>query len=128
MGTVTLGRYLWHWVSQSGLLQYADANDYSQIIGQLFTAWVADRWGRRVSLYFTLCCVYIGVAAEMASQSHNDYTGAKLIMGFASGGLQAAVSTFVSEVAPRELRGFFIGMSAFERKLPVSLLTITFAN
>ncbi|OJJ43529.1 hypothetical protein ASPZODRAFT_135987 [Penicilliopsis zonata CBS 506.65] len=84
-----------------------------QIIGQLVTASLADRWGRRFALYFTLFCVYVGVAVELASGSHNDFTGAKILMGFASGALQAAVPTFVSEVAPSEARGFFIGLAAF---------------
>jgi MFS family permease len=60
--------------------------------------------------------VYLGVMTEILSRNRNDYTGAKILMGCATGMMQVVVPTYVAEIAPREIRGITIGMFSFNRK------------
>lgn len=54
--------------------------------------------------------------AEILSRNKNDYTGAKIIMGTATGMMQVVVPTYVAEITPREIRGITIGLFSFNRK------------
>lgn len=63
--------------------------------------------------------VYLGVMTEVLSRNKNDYTGAKIIMGSATGIMQAVIPTYIAEITPREIRGITIGLFAFTRKSSV---------
>jgi MFS family permease len=67
-----------------------------QFLGQLFAGWFADRYGRTKSIYLMIFNVYIGVMTEVLSQNKNDYTGAKIIMGSATGIMQVVIYTYVA--------------------------------
>lgn len=68
---------------------------------------------------------YIGVMTEILSQNKNDYTGAKILMGVATGMMQVAIPTYVAEITPREIRGITIGLFSFNCELFLaSLLSI----
>lgn len=60
--------------------------------------------------------VYLGVMTEILSQNRNDYTGAKIIMGVATGLMQVVIPTYVAEITPFEIRGITVGAFAFNRK------------
>jgi MFS family permease len=90
---------------------------YRQFAGQLFAGWFSDRYGRTKTIYLMIFNVYIGVMTEILSQNKNDYTGAKILMGTATGILQVAVPTYVAEITPREIRGITIGLFSFNCKL-----------
>lgn len=62
--------------------------------------------------------IYLGVMVEILSKNKNDYTGAKIIMGTATGMMQVAVSTYIAEIAPREIRGISLGLFSFNRTFP----------
>lgn len=96
------------------------AGSCRQFLGQLFAGWFSDRFGRTKTIYLMTLFVYLGVMTEILSQNRNDYTGAKIIMGVATGMMQVAVPTYVAEVTPREIRGITVGCFAFYRKLPTS--------
>lgn len=40
-------------------------------------------------------------------------SGAKIIMGSATGMMQAVIPTYIAEITPREIRGITIGLFAF---------------
>jgi MFS transporter, SP family, general alpha glucoside:H+ symporter len=88
-----------------------------QFLGQLFAGWFADRFGRRAGIYLMVFNVYIGVMTEILSQNKNDYTGAKIIMGSATGIMQVVIPTYVAEITPREIRGITIGLFSFNLSL-----------
>lgn len=87
-----------------------------QFIGQLFAGWFADRFGRTKAIYLMILNVYLGVMTEVLSQNKNDYTGAKIIMGTATGIMQVVIPTYVAEITPREIRGITIGLFSFNCK------------
>lgn len=62
--------------------------------------------------------IYLGVMVEILSKNKNDYTGAKIMMGTATGMMQVAVPTYIAEIAPCEIRGISLGLFSFNRKLP----------
>lgn len=90
-----------------------------QFSGQLFAGWFADRFGRRKAIYLMILIVYLGVMTEILSQNKNDYTGAKIIMGVATGMMQVVIPTYVAEICPREIRGISIGLFSFNREFNV---------
>ncbi|KAL7420436.1 hypothetical protein Q5752_004386 [Cryptotrichosporon argae] len=96
------------WAGVFGIMQFA---------GQVFAGFVSDRFGRRVGLYTTILACYIGVTVEIVSQNYKDYTGAKVIMGAATGMLQVVCPTYVAEVTPKEIRGITVGLFAFALSL-----------
>ena len=67
-------------------------------------------------MYLMVITVYLGVMTEILSRNKNDYTGAKIIMGVATGIMQVVVPTYVAEITPREIRGITIGLFSFNRK------------
>lgn len=87
-----------------------------QFSGQMFAGWFSDRFGRTKTIYLMLLLVYLGVTTEVLSQNRNDYTGAKIIMGVATGMMQVAIPSYVAEITPREIRGVTVGCFAFYRK------------
>lgn len=87
-----------------------------QFLGQLFAGWFADRFGRTKTIYLMVVNVYLGVMTEILSQNKNDYTGAKILMGTATGIMQVVIPTYVAEITPREIRGITIGLFSFNRK------------
>jgi hypothetical protein len=88
-----------------------------QFSGQLFAGWFADRYGRSKCIYLMIFSTYIGVMTEILSQNKNDYTGAKILMGVATGMMQVAIPTYVAEITPREIRGITIGLFSFNCEL-----------
>lgn len=87
-----------------------------QLLGQLFAGWFADRFGRRRCIFLMVFNIYIGVMTEVLSRNRYDYTGAKILMGSATGMMQVLIPTYVAEVAPRDIRGITIGVFGFNRE------------
>lgn len=96
------------WAGLFGLMQF---------LGQLFAGWCSDRFGRTKTIYLMIFNVYIGVMTEVLSQNKNDYTGAKILMGAATGIMQVVIPTYVAEITPREIRGITIGLFSFNLSL-----------
>jgi hypothetical protein len=84
-----------------------------QFVGQLLTASMCDRFGRRYGLYAISLITYVGVTLEVVSPNFKVYTVAKVVMGIATGALTVSVPTYVAEVAPREIRGGALGVFSF---------------
>ena len=82
----------------------------------MFAGWFSDRFGRCKAVYLMVFNVFLGVMTEILSQNKNDYTGAKILMGTATGMMQVIIPTYIAEITPREIRGITIGFFAFDRK------------
>lgn len=100
-------------IAASTLSLWAGLFGLMQFLGQLFAGWFADRFGRRKCIYLMVLNVYLGVMTEILSRNKNDYTGAKIIMGSATGIMQVVIPTYVAEITPREIRGITIGLFSF---------------
>jgi MFS family permease len=81
-----------------------------QMFGQAFGGWQSDYFGRRFCLYSVVFWTYLGVTLEIISQNWRMWTGAKIVIGFATGVMQSVVPTYVAEVAPRECRAINLGL------------------
>ncbi|KAL2877039.1 hypothetical protein SGCOL_007660 [Colletotrichum sp. CLE4] len=79
--------------------------------GALFSTWLANRVGRRFSLIIASLLVFIGVALQAAASGHIEamYVG-RLIAGIAIGIASSVNPLYVSENAPRGIRGLLTGL------------------
>lgn len=77
------------------------------------TGWAADRFGRRASLIFTGLLTIVGVVFQASSSAHGSlavmYVG-RFIAGLACGAASTLTPLYISECAPRAIRG---GLIAF---------------
>ncbi|KAK7708840.1 hypothetical protein SLS57_008901 [Botryosphaeria dothidea] len=92
--------------------------------GALFSTWLANRIGRRMSLILASIIVFIGVAFQAGASGHIQllYVG-RLIAGIAIGIASSVNPLYISENAPRGIRGLLTGL--YQLTL-VSGLTIAF--
>ncbi|KAL3426976.1 Quinate permease 11, partial [Phlyctema vagabunda] len=79
--------------------------------GSLAAYWFADRFGRRPSLLFAALITIIGVVFQGASTGHLPvlYIG-RLVAGFGVGAASMLTPLYVSENAPRAIRGGLTGL------------------
>ncbi|KAJ0311315.1 hypothetical protein COL5a_002268 [Colletotrichum fioriniae] len=79
--------------------------------GALFSTWLANRVGRRFSLIIASILVFIGVALQAAASGHIEamYVG-RLVAGIAIGIASSVNPLYVSENAPRGIRGLLTGL------------------
>ncbi|RSH89999.1 hypothetical protein EHS25_001332 [Saitozyma podzolica] len=113
----TMGYYIpatdSYFVEAWKISMWAGVYAVSQFVGQLLTASMCDRFGRRYGLYAISLITYVGVTLEVVSPNFKVYTVAKVVMGIATGALTVSVPTYVAEVAPREIRGGALGVFSF---------------
>ena len=78
--------------------------------GCLFSVWLANHLGRRLSLIFASILVFIGVALQAAASGHiaSIYVG-RFVAGVAIGIASTVNPLYVSENAPRGIRGLLTG-------------------
>ncbi|KAK6597094.1 quinate permease [Botrytis cinerea] len=102
------------------LAPVAQANLLSNIVstlqagcffGSLFSYYVADRWGRRPALLLAAGVTILGVVIQCASDGHISalYVG-RLVGGLGVGAASMLTPLYVSENAPRAIRGALTGM------------------
>ncbi|KAI3559678.1 hypothetical protein CABS01_13399 [Colletotrichum abscissum] len=79
--------------------------------GALLSTWLANRVGRRFSLIIASVLVFIGVALQAAASGHIEamYVG-RLVAGIAIGIASSVNPLYVSENAPRGIRGLLTGL------------------
>ncbi|KAI8241003.1 hypothetical protein K4K56_011763 [Colletotrichum sp. SAR 10_98] len=79
--------------------------------GALLSMWLANRVGRRFSLIIASILVFIGVALQAAASGHIEamYVG-RLVAGVAIGIASSVNPLYVSENAPRGIRGLLTGL------------------
>ncbi|KAJ0274032.1 hypothetical protein Brms1b_007926 [Colletotrichum noveboracense] len=79
--------------------------------GALLSMWLANRVGRRFSLIIASILVFVGVALQAAASGHIEamYVG-RLVAGVAIGIASSVNPLYVSENAPRGIRGLLTGL------------------
>jgi len=79
--------------------------------GSLIAYYVADRWGRKPALMLAAVITVIGVIIQCASDGHISalYVG-RLVAGFGVGAASMLTPLYVSENAPRAIRGGLTGL------------------
>ncbi|KAH7310106.1 putative quinate permease [Rhexocercosporidium sp. MPI-PUGE-AT-0058] len=79
--------------------------------GALIAYYIADRWGRRPSLLLAAGVTCLGVTIQCATKGYLDglYVG-RLVAGFGVGAASMLTPLYVSENAPRAIRGGLTGL------------------
>ncbi|KAF8849899.1 quinate permease [Acephala macrosclerotiorum] len=79
--------------------------------GSLIAYYVADRWGRKPSLLIAAGVTILGIVIQSSSDGHISalYVG-RLVSGFGVGAASMLTPLYVSENAPRAIRGGLTGL------------------
>ena len=95
------------------------------------TGWVMDRYGRRKTMipgYTGVCLTMIGLALiAFTNLSVEDYVVVFLVASLFQGITNGAVQTIGADVAPRAVRGKFLGLWRFTGQGGVALSPLIFA-
>jgi|UniRef100_K3X774 sugar porter (SP) family MFS transporter len=81
------------------------------IVGALIGGWVADKFGRRVTIFNAglLFCLGTSWVCFSPDQAHASLLIARVIQGMGVGNSSFSLPIFGAEMAPKELRGFLSG-------------------
>lgn len=82
-----------------------------QLLGMITSGYLGDKIGRRPIMYMMLVVCVGGACLESFVATWAGWLGAKIVMLLTVGLIQSAVSTYISEIAPREMRG--VALSTF---------------
>lgn len=72
---------------------------------------VQDAFGRRAGFVMGIIMMVAGIAAAYTSNTPEHFLGAKIISGFAVGGMLSTTQTYVSEVTPVPMRGIALSFN-----------------
>ncbi|OJJ44016.1 hypothetical protein ASPZODRAFT_122161 [Penicilliopsis zonata CBS 506.65] len=96
------------WVSAWGGIQST-----GQTIGQILLQYVTEAWGRKPALYIIWITLVASIFTESFASHASHWLVAKLFAGMGVGMLQSTMPLYLSEIAPTQLRGFFINAYSF---------------
>jgi MFS family permease len=80
----------------------------AQILGQFFTAPIADYFGRRAVIYSSIAIMLLGVVLEILAPNWQTFAAASFIMKVVAGLVQSTAPLYISELAPRPIRGVMV--------------------
>lgn len=90
---------------------WADMFDVAQILGADVIGFVQDSWGQRTGFFRSTIPMAVGIAVAYISSTPAQFLGARIIKGFAVGGMNATTQTYVSEIAPLPMRSIALSMN-----------------
>ncbi|KAJ1713571.1 hexose transporter [Aspergillus flavus] len=99
--TVIEGQYVSAW---SGL------QSSGQAVGQVY---VTESYGRKLAFYIIWVIFVVSIFIESFATRWDHWLVAKLFSGMGVGMLQSTLPVYLSEIAPTQLRGFFINAYSF---------------
>ncbi|KAB8218924.1 general substrate transporter [Aspergillus novoparasiticus] len=102
--TVIEGQYVSAW---SGL------QSSGQAVGQVMLQYVTESYGRKMAFYIIWVIFVVSIFIESFATRWDHWLVAKLFSGMGVGMLQSTLPVYLSEIAPTQLRGFFINAYSF---------------
>jgi len=81
-------------------------------LGAWFIAYVSDRYGRRVCFFLAGIFSAAGIAVIYAASTPGVFLAGKVINGLSLGMALATGQTYISEIAPRRIRGLLLAAYA----------------
>ncbi|KAF9889038.1 hypothetical protein FE257_008015 [Aspergillus nanangensis] len=102
--TIIGGKYVSAW----GGIQSA-----GQTIGQILLQYATEAFGRKIALYIIWVTLCVSIFIESFATQWDHWLAAKLFSGMGVGMLQSTMPLYLSEIAPTQLRGFFINAYSF---------------
>lgn len=88
--------------------------------GAIFAGHFADWIGRRFTISLSCLLFSVGVALQLAAENLNLLVGGRLVAGLGVGGVSAVVILYVSEIAPKTIRGALV--SSYQLAITIGLL------
>ncbi|KAH8691383.1 hexose transporter [Talaromyces proteolyticus] len=79
-----------------------------QTVGQILLQYATEAFGRKIALYIIWLTLVVSVFIESFATRWDHWLVAKLFSGMGVGMLQSTMPLYLSEIAPTQLRGFFI--------------------
>jgi MFS transporter, SP family, sugar:H+ symporter len=89
-------------------------------VGALVAGDLADRIGRRLTIILACAIFSAGVIIQVASQSINVLIGGRVVAGIGVGLISATVILYVSEIAPKKIRGAIV--SGYQFAITIGIL------
>ncbi|PVH23443.1 hypothetical protein CXQ85_003733 [Candidozyma haemuli] len=81
------------------------------IVSCFLMKYMADNWGRKMTILSASLFSFVGVALQTASSDNMGmFIFARVVLGFCTQLTGAASPLMVAEVAPKSIRGFMVGM------------------
>lgn len=77
-------------------------------VGALTAGWLADAIGRRLSIIIACAIFIVGVVLQVAAQNLGLLIAGRVIAGFGVGIISATVIMYMSEIAPKKIRGALV--------------------
>jgi MFS family permease len=74
-------------------------------LGALSAAWIADRTGRRVALFFIFVVRLASTTFEYVATTHPIFFAGRFLGGFSTGATSTLSMTYIGEISPLPLRG-----------------------
>ncbi|WP_194829719.1 sugar porter family MFS transporter [Nocardia sp. XZ_19_231] len=81
-------------------------------IGSITGGWMADRWGRRMTLLFAGVLFFVGALAQALAPDATVMIITRLVLGVAVGTASLVVPMYVSEISPPTYRGRLVSMNS----------------
>ena len=82
---------------------------FGALVGGQAAEWV----GRRITIMISCLIFAIGVAIQVASTSASMLVGGRLVAGLGVGGVSAVIIVYISEIAPKRVRGLLVSLYQF---------------
>ncbi|KAH8826028.1 MSTA protein [Flagelloscypha sp. PMI_526] len=92
--------------------------------GALFAGWLADFIGRRLTIVVACVLFIVGVILQTASSTVGLLVGGRVVAGFAVGIISATVILYMSEIAPKKIRGAIVSGYQFAITIGIFLASI----
>ncbi|THY41778.1 MFS general substrate transporter [Aureobasidium pullulans] len=83
--------------------------EMSKTVGMFAGGWFADRFGRKKAMIGAIVILLGGSIAEITAFSWQSWSGAAVLVRLGVGLAQSILITYISEIAPFQIRGFMIG-------------------
>ncbi|KAM5341564.1 hypothetical protein ACJ41O_014595 [Fusarium nematophilum] len=91
---------------------YSGAPVASAVVGSLGAGYVADRIGRKWTLFISYILIFVAITVETISTTNPVFFAGKFIAGFPVGAFITVAMTYIGEVAPLALRGTLTAAAA----------------
>ncbi|KAI5267423.1 MFS general substrate transporter [Aureobasidium subglaciale] len=83
--------------------------EMSKTVGMFAGGWFADRFGRKKAMMGAIIVLLGGSITEITAFSWQSWLGAAVFVRLGVGLAQSILITYISEIAPFQIRGFMIG-------------------
>ncbi|KAH6645284.1 general substrate transporter [Truncatella angustata] len=102
--TVIAGTYISAWTGIQAT---------GQTVGQILLQFATESLGRKPALWIIWVILVASILAESFASHWDHWLVAKLLSGMGVGMLQSTMPVYLSEIAPTQLKGFFINAYSF---------------